>query len=54
MSRRIVYKIKERPEYLVTEGEWDEIKRLQHWYNSEFTWSTGNLAFKRYILFPNV
>ena len=54
MSRRIIYKIKERPEYLVTEGEWDEIKRLQHWYNSEFTWSTGNLAFKRYILFPNV
>lgn len=53
MSRRIIYKIKERPEYLVTEEEWDEIKRLQHWYNSEFSWSTGKLAFKRYILFPN-
>ena len=54
MSRRIIYKINERPEYLVTEEEWDEIKRLQHWYNSEFSWSTGKLAFKRYILFPNV
>jgi len=54
MSRRIVYKIKDLPEYHVTEEEWDEIKRLQHWYNSEFSWSTGKLAFKRYIFFPNV
>lgn len=53
MSRRIVYKIRDLPEYHVTEEEWDEIKRLQHWYNSEFTWSTGKLAFKRYIAFPN-
>jgi len=54
MSRRIIYKISERPEYLVTEEEWDEVKRLQHWYNSEFSWSAGKLAFKRYVLFANV
>lgn len=54
MSRRIIYKIGERPEYLVTEEEWDEVKRLQHWYNSEFSWSAGKLAFKRYVFFPNV
>ena len=53
MSRRIIYKIEDRPEYLVTDEEWDEIKRLQHWYNSEFAWTTGKLSFRRYLLFPN-
>ncbi|HEX9614258.1 MAG TPA: hypothetical protein VGA55_02070 [Bacteroidota bacterium] len=53
MSRRIIYKIEDRPEYLVTDEEWDEIKRLQHWYNSEFTWTTGKLSFRRYLMFPN-
>lgn len=54
MSRRIMYKIPEKPEYLVTEEEWDEVRRLQHWYNSEFTWTTGRLALRRYVVFPNV
>lgn len=54
MSRRILYKISDNPEYLVTEEEWDEVRRLQHWYNSEFSWTTGRLAFRRYVLFPNV
>ena len=53
MSRRVIYKIEERPEYLVTDEEWDEVRRLQHWYNSEFYWTMGKLAFKRYVLFPN-
>lgn len=53
MSRRIIYRIEDRPEYLITEEEWDEIKRLQHWYNSEFVWTTGKLSFRRYLVFPN-
>ncbi len=36
-----------------SEEQWEEVQRLQHWYNSEFTWSVGKLAFKRYVLFPN-
>ncbi|MEX1138719.1 MAG: hypothetical protein WEB33_00545 [Bacteroidota bacterium] len=54
MSRRIIYKIEERPEYLITEEEWDEVKRLQHWYNSEFSWTMGKISFRRYLVFPNV
>ncbi|MBI2619945.1 MAG: hypothetical protein HYW57_07675 [Ignavibacteriales bacterium] len=54
MSRRIIYKVEERSEYLITDEEWDEVRRLQHWYNSEFSWTTGKLAFRRYLLFPNV
>ena len=53
MSRRIIYKIEDRQDYLVTDEEWYEVRRLQHWYNSEFYWTTGKLAFKRYVLFPN-
>ncbi len=54
MSRRIIYKIEERPEYFVSDEEWGEVQRLQHWYNSEFTWTTGKLAFRRFLMFPNV
>ena len=53
MGRRIIYRINDREGNRFTEGEWEEIDRLQHWYNSEFSWSTGRLAVKRYILFPN-
>ena len=53
MGRRIVYRIEDRAENRFTEGEWGEVERLQHWYNSEFSWSTGRIALKRYILFPN-
>ncbi len=53
MGRRIIYKIEDRPGNSVTESEWADIQKLQHWYNSEFQWSTGKLAFKRHVLFPN-
>jgi len=53
VGRRIIYRIDDKQGNRFTEGEWDEIERLQHWYNSEFSWSTGRLAVKRYILFPN-
>jgi hypothetical protein len=53
VSRKVIYRIYDREENRFTEKEWEEIERLQHWYNSEFSWSTGRLAVKRYILFPN-
>ena len=54
MSRKIIYTIEEGPEYFVSDEEWAEVQRLQHWYNSEFTWTTGKLSFRRYLMFPNV
>ncbi len=53
MGRRIIYKIENRPENSITEQEWAELQKLQHWYNSEFDWSGGKLLFKRYVIFPN-
>lgn len=53
MGRRIIYRIYDREGSRFTEEEWKEVDRLQHWYNSEFSWSTGRLAMKRYVLFPN-
>ncbi len=53
MGRRLIYKIEEKLENSFSEEQWEEVLRLQHWYNSEFTWSVGKLAFKRYVLFPN-
>jgi hypothetical protein len=54
VSRRIIYRIFDNGTNRFSESEWGEVERLQHWYNSEFSWSTGRLAVKRYILFPNV
>jgi hypothetical protein len=53
VSRRIVYRINDRGGNRFSESEWEAIDRLQHWYNSEFSWSTGRLALKRYVIFPN-
>jgi hypothetical protein len=53
MGRRIIYTIQQQPENIVTESEWSELQRLQHWYNSEFIWSGGKILFKRYVIFPN-
>lgn len=53
MGRRIIYRIEESGTNRFSEAEWDEVERLQHWYNSEFSWSTGRLAFKRFVSFPN-
>jgi hypothetical protein len=53
MGRRIIYRIEESRTSRFSEQEWDEVERLQHWYNSEFSWSTGRLSFRRYVLFPN-
>lgn len=53
MGRRIIYRIDDKNGNRFSETEWLELERLQHWYNSEFSWSTGRLAFKRFIVFPN-
>jgi hypothetical protein len=53
VSRRVIYRIYETGGNTISESEWGEIDRLQHWYNSEFSWSTGRLAIKRFVLFPN-
>ena len=53
MGRRIIYRVEDRPENRFTEEAWLEVERLQHWYNSEFQWSTGRINFKRFVLFPN-
>ena len=53
MGRRIIYRIEEKGTNRFSDEEWDQVERLQHWYNSEFSWSTGRLAFKRFVLFPN-
>ncbi len=53
MGRRIIYRIPETEQNYFSEEEWGEVQRLQHWYNSEFSWSSGRIALKRYVLFPN-
>lgn len=53
MSRRVIYRIEDRRGNSFTEEEWSAVERLQHWYNSEFSWSTGRINFKRFVLFPN-
>ena len=53
MGRRIIYRIEDRPGNKFTDEEWVSVERLQHWYNSEFSWSTGRLRFKRFVIFPN-
>ncbi|MBI4429089.1 MAG: hypothetical protein HY562_08215 [Ignavibacteriales bacterium] len=53
MGRRILYKIEDNSQNSFTEDQWTEVGRMQHWYNSEFKWSLGKIAFKRYVIFPN-
>lgn len=53
MARRIHYRIEDRSDNSVTDEEWEEIKRLEWWYNSEFVWTAGRLAFKMYAIFPD-
>jgi hypothetical protein len=53
MPRALRYYIDDNPDNTITDAEWKEIARLQHWYNSEFIWSCDRIGLKRYILFPN-
>ena len=53
MARKLYYKIFDDGNSRITENEWNDIQRLQHWYNSEFHWTAGRLALKMYAVFPN-
>ena len=53
MPRALRYFIPEVADNRISNEEWREIARLQHWYNSEFIWSCDRISLKRFILFPN-
>ncbi|MEK6572416.1 MAG: hypothetical protein AABZ61_13655 [Bacteroidota bacterium] len=53
MGRKLYYRVDDKPTNRITDEEWENISRLQKWYNSEFIWSCGRLAFKMYTVFPN-
>lgn len=53
MARRIYYKIPEAPRIVIPDAQWGNVVRLQRWYNWEFRWTAGRLAFERYVVFPN-
>ncbi len=53
MARKIYYEIREDNGNVLEHEQWEEIARLQSWYNGEFLWTAGKLAFRRYIVFPN-
>jgi hypothetical protein len=53
MARRIKYWIEDDGKNFITDDEWEEIMRLQRWYNSEFVWTAGKINFKRFAVFPN-
>src|SRR5690242_15110212 len=53
MARKLYYKVIDDGRNAITDAEWGEIARLQHWYNSEFIWTAGKLALKMYAVFPD-
>lgn len=53
MARRILYRVLDNRENFISTDEWDAIRSLQRWYNSEFFWTGGTLNFRRYLIFPN-
>ncbi len=53
MARKIYYRIHDDGMNFISSEEWDSIRSLQHWYNSEFFWTGGKLGLKRFVVFPN-
>jgi hypothetical protein len=54
MARKLHYRIPDDGKNTITDREWDDVLRLQHWYNSEFFWTAGKLAFKMFAVFQNI
>src|SRR5580765_6332556 len=54
MARKLTYKILNDGKNHITDSEWEEVLRLQNWYNSEFSWSGGRIAMMMFAVFPNV
>ncbi len=53
MARRIKYRVPDNRENFISTDEWEAIRSLQRWYNSEFFWTGGTLNFRRFLIFPN-
>jgi hypothetical protein len=53
VARKIHYWITNHADNVVTDEEWEQVIKLQHWYNSEFIWTAGSLTLKMYLTFPN-
>ena len=53
MARIIYYWVQDCVDNIVSDEEWEEVLKIQHWYNSEFFWTAGKLAFKMFSTFPN-
>ncbi len=53
MGRKLYYQVQDIPSNRISDEQWEGILRLQRWYNSEFVWTGGRLAFKMYAVFPN-
>ncbi len=53
MARRLYCYVSRSDENRVDDEEWEQIRRLQHWYSSEFIWTAGKPSLKMYVIFPN-
>ncbi len=53
LARRISYRILDDGRNVIADAAWEEIVRLQYWYNAEFLWTAGKLGLKMYTVFSN-
>lgn len=53
MARKLYYKVLDNGKNIITDDEWEQISRLQWWYNSEFIWTAGKLGLRIFAVFPN-
>ena len=53
MARKIYYRIRDDGNNFVSSEEWDAVKSLQNWYNSEFFWTGGEINIRRFLVFPD-
>jgi hypothetical protein len=53
LARKLYYKVLADGSNSIDDTAWEEIRRLQHWYNTEFVWTAGRLGLKMYAIFPN-
>ncbi len=54
MARKLYYKILDDGKNRIADKEWEEISKLEHWYNSEFFWTAGKISMKMFAVFPNI
>lgn len=53
MPRALRYHVDDTPDNTISDEAWNDIARLQHWYNKEFIWTCDRIGLKRYLLFPH-